>query len=48
MSIRLAGRAASWTTGLALSLLAGILYLKLRSPLFNYDGYLYRLVAIGP
>jgi len=45
MSIRLAGRAASWTTGLALSLLAGILYLKLRPPLFNYDGYLYRLAA---
>ncbi len=38
----------SWGLGLAVAVLAGAVYLALRPPLFNYDGYVYRLQAFSP
>src|SRR5213083_974039 len=38
----------SWGLGLAVAVLAVAVYLALRPPLFNYDGYVYRLQAFSP
>ena len=37
---------STWLPGLAISAFAGVVYLALRPPLFNYDGYVYRLQAL--
>ncbi len=36
----------TWVPGLVIAALAGTVYLALRPPLFNYDGYVYRLQAL--
>lgn len=46
--LRIPERYPDWVPGATIAIACGVIYLALRPPLFDFDGYMYRMYALQP